>query len=516
MSEFSETIILDIVADNKKALEAIAQINKRLGKTGEAQVRNNELFSKMGKTLAGIASVGAIVAFTKKTIDAASNLQEAENKLNAVFGSKGQALVNDFATRYRDELGMSLLETKNFIADAGNLFTGFGMGEDSARKFSTEVLKLTNDLASFNNLSTEDAQRRMMSALMGESEAAKGLGASILEAQMKVAAADMGLGKYSNTMDELTKIQIRFHAIQMQSGKAVGDSQRSLKSFVAQKRIMFTAIERVSLLIGDKLLPAITAVVSAIGTFINAIADNIDVITALAYAAGAAGTAFGAYYLIVNATTLFTKALTAAQIALNVAMRANPIGIVITLVGALIGWFVYLYNTNEKIRYAFVYAWEVMKNAFAIFVNHFVAQVNLLLSIYNSIAEEVGQKPIPMRAFMEVKGMDEIKKIAKAKSMVATATAAVNPATGLGGSTSTAGGGVYGTGSTGAAGGGESYFKTYNKGASETKAGGGKMTFGDIHIHIDRKDETDDALIDKITYRVANEFQKAAKTAGVI
>lgn len=513
-----EKVILDIQANDKKALNSIDKINRKLGTTEKQAEKNNTVFKKMGSILGGIALVSGLVATAKHTINVASNLEEAENKLNAVFGSKGQALVNDFATRYRDALGMSVIETKNFIADAGNLFTGFGMGAEQARVFSTDVLKLTNDLASFNNISTGDAQRRMMSALMGESESAKGLGASILETQLRVASLDAGYGEYSNTMDENTKIMIRYHAILMQSKNAIGDSERSLDSYVGKSRRMKTALETLSMTLGTKILPMVTSVVSALGTLVIAIEQNLDIIASVTVAITAGATAYGIYSLVVNRVAIATRIATIAQTALNIALRANPIGLIITAIGALVGWLVYMYNTNEKVRYGFIYGWEMMKNGIASFTNFFIRQINMMLKAYNVVATSLGQKPLKLIAEMKVKNLDEIDKIAKAKAVIATADGAVNPALGLGGSTSTSGGaGATGAGAT-TAGDGESYFKTFAKGGSATTAGkGGSLTVGDITINITKKeDENDDALIDRLTYKIANEFNRAGKIAGVI
>ncbi len=507
----TEKVVLDITANDKKALNSIDKINKKLKVTEKQTEKNNSLFKKMGSILGGIAVVGALSSMAKHTINVASNLEEAENKLNAIFGEKGQKQIHDFANAYRDSVGASVLETKNFIADSGNLFTGFGMGAVEAQKFSKEVLLLTNDLASFNNLSTSDAQRRMMSALMGESEAAKGLGASILETQLKVASLAGGFGEYSNKMEENTKILIRFKAIQMQSKNAVGDMKRSAGSYVDVVRKMKTAIEKLSIILGKAFLPAVSAVVGVIGTFINLVSDNLNVIQNMATTLGVLATAFGVYYVVVNRATLATKAMAIAQAALNVVMRLNPIGIVITAITALVGWLTYLYNTNEKVRYAFVYGWEQMKNGVNLFVNQFIKALNKLLGAYNKVSGVLGKKPIKLILERKIKTSDDINKIAKAKTLIANAKGAT--VAGVGSTPSTAGGTTSSTKADG-----ESYYKSFDKkGSTSTSGKSGTLNIGNITINITKKDdEGDDSLIDRLTYKIANEFSKSAKLAGVI
>jgi hypothetical protein len=62
-----------------------------------------------------------------------------------------------------------------------------------------------------------------------------------------------------------------------------------------------------------------------------------------------------------------TGILTAAQWALNVALSANPIGLVITAVGALIGGLIYAYKHSENFRAAIAGMAEVAKSTFPIF-----------------------------------------------------------------------------------------------------------------------------------------------------
>ena len=56
-----------------------------------------------------------------------------------------------------------------------------------------------------------------------------------------------------------------------------------------------------------------------------------------------------------------TGVMTAAQWALNVALTANPIGIVVVAIGALIGGLVLLYAKSERFRNIIRAAWEMLK-----------------------------------------------------------------------------------------------------------------------------------------------------------
>ncbi|MBS4041398.1 MAG: hypothetical protein KGZ81_12465, partial [Flavobacteriales bacterium] len=53
-----------------------------------------------------------------------------------------------------------------------------------------------------------------------------------------------------------------------------------------------------------------------------------------------------------------TEGMTLAQKLLNIVMAANPIGIIITLIAALIGWFVTMMATNEEFRKKVIKVWN--------------------------------------------------------------------------------------------------------------------------------------------------------------
>src|SRR5699024_6517648 len=84
------------------------------------------------------------------------------------------------------------------------------------------------------------------------------------------------------------------------------------------------------------------------------------------------------------------NAMTIAQRALNSAMRANPIGIILTLIVALVAGFVLAYNKIDWFRAAVDATWAAIKTAVKVVVDWFVAVVwSSLQAVWNGMATGV-------------------------------------------------------------------------------------------------------------------------------
>lgn len=107
---------------------------------------------------------------------------------------------------------------------------------------------------------------------------------------------------------------------------------------------------------------ALTLLVSKLYANIGAkIADKAETLALIAlYAKDAI--VRGALAIKTGALTVATQAQAAAQWALNVAMNANPIGLIITAIAALIGAFVLLWNKSEGFRNFWIGLWGGIKS----------------------------------------------------------------------------------------------------------------------------------------------------------
>lgn len=120
----------------------------------------------------------------------------------------------------------------------------------------------------------------------------------------------------------------------------------------------------------DTALPAITDAIAWV-------IDHSDLILALVTGIGAGMLAWNAVQIVTGAINAFKTLKTTldlvktGQLALNVAMSANPIGIIIALVAGLVAGFIALWTNCEEFRNFFINMWENIKGFFAGIVEWF-------------------------------------------------------------------------------------------------------------------------------------------------
>ena len=213
----------------------------------------------LGK-IAVVFSVKKLATFAKDCVEAASNVEEMENKFNVVFGDMADE-VDEWATEFADSIGRNKNAIKTYLADQQNLLVGFGMTREEGAKLSEEMTTLALDIASFSNMDEDVAVERMTKAVMGESEAAKALGAVLNDTTRAESMLALGMNGTYDSLSQLEKMQVNYNAILSQSPDAVGDCVRSMGSYESSTRQLKAAQEEFKEFIGGQLLPVMSVFV---------------------------------------------------------------------------------------------------------------------------------------------------------------------------------------------------------------------------------------------------------------
>lgn len=225
-------------------------------------------------------SVAGIKSAVDGCVEVASSVEEMQNKFDVVFGDMRDE-VNKWAQEYSDAIGRNKDDIKTYLADQQNLLVGFGMTRQAGAEMAEQMTSLALDLASFGNMDETTSVNAMTKAVMGESEAAKTLGAVLNDSTRAQAMATLGLKGTYDKLDQLTKMQVNYQAILQQSPDAIGDCKRSLDSYESTKKRYIAKLKEIKTIVGQFFLPTYQKVLSIGAKGLTIIRDWLQKLTDL-------------------------------------------------------------------------------------------------------------------------------------------------------------------------------------------------------------------------------------------
>jgi phage-related protein len=322
------------------------------------------------------AGTAATAAFAKSAVNAASDFDESASKLGVIIGDASDAVI-DFA-KNASAIGISA----NEAAEAAGKFAIFGkaagLAGDDLATFSTDFVKLSADMASFNNASPEDVMEAIGAALRGQALPLQRYGVLLNDATMRQAALELGIYSGNGALTAQQKILAAQKVIYAQTGDAQGDFERTSQGLANQQRILAARLSNLRIEIGMKLLPIFTKFA---GFLVNRLYPAVERFTRFAWRrlTDAFQTARPFLERIVslfndqirpaierlvkfmedneNVVKAFLAVLAGAAVIAGLAALAktlglllNPIGLIVVAIAGLVAGFVYLYENSERFR----------------------------------------------------------------------------------------------------------------------------------------------------------------------
>ncbi len=243
--------------------------------------RSERMTRSKGKAMSG-ALLGVAAAATAmslamaKGVKAASDLEEVSNKFNVVF--RGQEKIAErWAKTLVNSYAMSTREAKQYLAAMQDLLKPMGIAPRQAAELSNEIVKLSADLASFNNMQTADVMRDIQSALVGNYETVRKYGAMVSAVTVEQKVFEMGLATTKKEITAADKALAAYNIILESNADAVGDVARSSGSYAKAMKEFNANLEDFYAELGNTFLPMITGALEGITDLMkgmrNAFAD---------------------------------------------------------------------------------------------------------------------------------------------------------------------------------------------------------------------------------------------------
>lgn len=336
---------------------------KKIGDDIESSPDAERAGSGFGKKLVGgILAAGAalkIGAFIGDSITAASDLSETMSKSATIFGDQAAA-IETFGDNAAKNLGLSKAAAMDAAAGFGNMFTQLGFTSDQAAAFSQSTVQMAADLGSFNNLPTSDVADRMSAAFRGEYDSLQALIPNINAARVEQEAMAATGKTNAGELTAQEKAMAVMAIVQKDGAAAMGDFAKTADGAANAQKTAAAQTEDLKSTLGTSLLPVVQEILGVVTSqflpmlqsFAEWIGKNQGVIMPLVIVLGA---------------------LAAAVWIVNVAMYANPIGLIIAAVVLLIGIIVLLVTQWDTIAKFLGEVWAHFLNGITIITDAFVA-----------------------------------------------------------------------------------------------------------------------------------------------
>jgi hypothetical protein len=213
---------------------------------------------------AAVAAGAFAVKLAGDAIGAARDLAETQNKVGVIFGESSQSILQ-FAETAVTSLGQTQEQALNAAATFAQFGKAAGLSGEGLVGFSTELVSLSADLASFNNSTPEQAITAIGAALRGESEPLRNFGVLLDDATLRARAMEMGIYDGSGALNQQQKVLAAHQEILSQTTDAQGDFGRTSEGLANTQKILQAAVEDAKAEIGIGLVDALESASKAMG-----------------------------------------------------------------------------------------------------------------------------------------------------------------------------------------------------------------------------------------------------------
>jgi len=323
----------------KKAQREFQKLEKTSQKVGFAL---KKAFVPATAALGGLAVAGAkMVAAGEQAATANARIEQIATSMG-LFGEETQKVTSRLVDLANEQARLTGVN-QNTIKESQALlltFKDIASSADEVGGAFDRATQLTLDMASAGFGSVTDNAKQLGKALNDPIAGLTALRRSGIQFTKAQQDQIRTLVESGNVLEAQTMI---LEEIENQVG---GTAEATANSTDKMK----VAFSQASESIGMALLPAVEALLPIVIKFADWASQNTEIVIALAAAIGGLSAAIVVANFAMKAWAAAQAIATAAQWAFNAALTANPIGIVVVAVAALVAGLVLLYRRFETVR----------------------------------------------------------------------------------------------------------------------------------------------------------------------
>ena len=235
---------------------------------------------KLAGALAAAFAVQKVIQFGAACIQLGSDVAEVQNVVDVSFGRMAYKM-EEFADTAITSFGMSELAAKKTGSTYMAMAKGMGIADEAASDMAIALTGLSGDVASFFNLSQEDAAYKLRSIFTGETEALKDLGVVMTQANLQQYAMANGMNSNIQAMSQAERVALQYSFVMDSLKLDQGDFLRTQDSWANQTRILSMQWQQFMSIIGQALTTVLLPVVKMLNTIVAALINMANAFNAV-------------------------------------------------------------------------------------------------------------------------------------------------------------------------------------------------------------------------------------------
>lgn len=269
----------EIPRETKKGSEKASKylkdgLGKSIKETANSTKQIAERIAGLKSSFSGLLKIGALslggfglFEFGKSAIELGSSVSEVQNVVDTAFGDMAYK-AEQFADSAIQNFGMSELAAKKTSSTYMAMARGMGVAMDAASDMSIELAGLSGDVASFYNITQEEAAYKLQSVFTGETESLKELGVVMTQTNLQQYAMANGMNSNIQSMTQAEQVALRYAYVTEQLSLASGDFVKTQDSWANQTRILSMQWQQFMSIIGQSLIQVLTPVLQFLNAFV--------------------------------------------------------------------------------------------------------------------------------------------------------------------------------------------------------------------------------------------------------
>lgn len=222
---------------------------------GLAQIESK--IKGLAATIGLAFGVKELIDFGKRSIDAASDLAEAQNVVDTAFGAMSWKM-EQFAATALETYGISELTAKNMGSTYMAMAKGMGVATDAASDMAVTLTGRLSDIMSFYNKTQSEVDTIGRALITGETEPLKAIGVVMTQTNLSAYAMAQGFAKTYDEMSSNEQLLVRYKYFLEQTSLAQGDFAKTSEGWANQTRLLSERLNEFTTNLGGVIMNVLT------------------------------------------------------------------------------------------------------------------------------------------------------------------------------------------------------------------------------------------------------------------